>query len=494
MRSPVRTWSSAPNSRQSRFPPGERLSSFITFASHHSPPIIRPNGHRLALYLLLAAGLLLWTINLLFARPLFIDEANVARNLFDRDFAGLFVPLDHDQYAPPLYLVVTKLCGELLGYGEIPLRLPAFLGGLLAVGGIWASGRRLLSGYWALLPLALLFVNPTVLRYVGEVKPYGLDLGVAAILLALHLRPRRQKLWAWAVGGALIPWISLPGVFVLAAIGLWRLRQDIRWMLPIGGWLLSFGVLYYFVLGASVGSGYLNDFHADYFLPIPTDWNEVEQLGRILRRLLRLGFGFTVVALIWGATLMLYGALKLPTKQLWLLLPLGVAMAVSVFRVYSLIDRLMLFALPGLWLFAALSARGLYHAVRALRLPLLILTALTLGGTNIYRQFYAPGTYGDGRRLAEIALRYDDPVLHPDAVPVVDYYTRIHLRTKHLADESQITNESVRVYDVTTRRSTRQAIRRDSSGAAERGCEVVQEELFRAVVLRIRCPARNYDR
>jgi len=85
-----------------------------------------------AFYCLIGAGLLLWLINWWHARPVFIDEANVARNLFDRSFTGFFQPLDHQQYAPPFFMVVSKLCGELFSYGERALRLPAIAG--------WASG------------------------------------------------------------------------------------------------------------------------------------------------------------------------------------------------------------------------------------------------------------------------------------------------------------------------------------------------------------------
>ncbi|MBB4078217.1 hypothetical protein GGR28_000818 [Lewinella aquimaris] len=437
----------------------------------------------------------MWTINLLYGRPLFIDEANVARNLYDRGYAALFAPLDHDQYAPPLYLMAGKFLGDVFGYAEIPLRIPAFLGGLLAVYGLYKSGRYLDLGPWVLLPLAFLFVNPTVLRYVGEIKPYGLDLGIAALLIALRLRPRQRKeVWRWTVIGTIAPWLSLPSVFVLAAVGLLRLRTDWRYSLAIGAWLLSFAGLYFTVLRPSVGSGYLNSFHAEYFFPLATSWEELLQTGRIIFRMLRLSYGFTVVALVWGGALLVTGMLRLPTRRLWLLLPLLVAMGASTLRLYSLIDRLLLFALPGVWLFTALSARSVYASLGKARPVALLLTVAVLGGTNIYRSFYEPVRFSDGRKLAEIARTAGAYTLHPDAVPVVEYYRRIHPQTsKEWVKKVGSGADHVLIYDVTTRESTRQTIRRDSIGAAERGCNVLAEKLYRSGVLRLRCPVPNSD-
>ena len=107
---------------------------------------IRYPPFRVVLFVLLAAGLLLWGINLLYGRPLFLDEANVVRNLYDRSYTDLFRPLDYEQYAPPLYLVTTKFLADLLGYREMVLRLPALLGGLMAVIGVLATGKSLAWG------------------------------------------------------------------------------------------------------------------------------------------------------------------------------------------------------------------------------------------------------------------------------------------------------------------------------------------------------------
>ncbi|WP_116124333.1 hypothetical protein [Lewinella sp. IMCC34183] len=438
--------------------------------------------------MLVVAGVLLWTVNLAYARPLFLDEANVARNLYDRGFAGLFLPLDHEQYAPPLYLVLTKGLAELFGYGETVLRLPAFAGGLLAIYGLYRAAHSLGLGYWTLLPLALLFTNPTVLRFVGEVKPYGLDLGIAACLLAMYLggRPR----WQWLVVGVVSPWFSLPAAFVLAAVGLAGLVHDRRWVVPIGGWLASFAILYFSVLRQSVGSTYLDDFHAVYFFPLLPTVGNLQIAGDQAWNLLRLLFGYTAVSLLWGGLLVVAGVLRFRLRYLFLGLPLLFAVASSAFHFYSLIDRLMLFALPGLWLLIALSARSLYRQLPSvLRIAFLAASLVALGGTNVVGAYYRPLTFGDGRALAALAEAHPYRA-NSLARPVLDYYLRIHSAApgERAPARPGDTGEVYWLYDVATAPAVRATLTADSLRLTGRGCVLTKIELFRAAVLRVRCP------
>ena len=448
---------------------------------------------------MLAAGGILWTINLVYNRPLFIDEANVARNLFDRSYVGLFRPLDHEQYAPPLYLVLTKALADTFGYREFVLRLPAFLGGCLGVYGVWKISEKILDEYWSLLPVALLFCNPTLLRYVTEVKPYGLDLGIAALLLALHLRARPLSPLLWLVVGILCPWVSLPSVFVLALVGLRGLQYNYRqWVGPILGWLLSFGLLYVTVLRPSVGSDYLNDFHRDHFLPLVLDGEGLARLSRIGHRFLRLTFGVTVVAQVWGAVLLVAGLLIRP-RLAWLLLPLLFVGLASSLRYYSLIDRLLLFVLPGVWLFAAASAQASAVMVgRKLSWAIIALSLLMAGGGNVWSKYWSPERTSDGRELAAMA-RLSNTYIHPSAVPVVDYYARIHPVTQYQATAvvsslpDQEANTYTLLFDVTTDPVTYRHASEAAQRAAARGCKAEVRELFRARVVKVRCRARSSD-
>src|ERR1043165_1516328 len=81
-------------------------------------------------WLIVTAGVLLRLATFFHNRNLIIDEANIVRNLAERDFGGLVLPLTYEQYAPPVFLWIEKLASLLLGYGEKAMRLYPLLCGL----------------------------------------------------------------------------------------------------------------------------------------------------------------------------------------------------------------------------------------------------------------------------------------------------------------------------------------------------------------------------
>lgn len=459
--------------------------------------------------LLISAGVLLWLINWWSGRPLFIDEANVARNLFDRSFADLFVPLDHEQYAPPLYLVLTKACGALFGYSEVSLRLPALFGGLLAIPGLLLGGKALKSGPWGLLSLGLLFVNPLVLRYTGELKPYSFDLGLAALLLGYgyqNFRPGRR----WGLIGALVPWLSFPSVFLLATLAsryLYRAFADDRekpwrdlkrWSTTILLWGLSFGVLYFTIIRPSVGSSYLNGYHQAWFFPLPGANDFFYRSLLLSGSFVRLTFGFTALALGLGSLSWLIGLwYARQHRSGWLLFPAGLVILVSAVEHYSLIPRLLLFVLPGGWLLATRASQEIAHkASPAFRWGLVALWIVTLGGSNVARHFSEPAIFSDGRALVQDRDPAYRVLLHPAAVPVFDYYTRIHpartgavpLPALRHPDTIGNAGRYVVLYDVLTEARHRTEFQQDSLRGAAAGCAVRAQPRYRAAALYFDCP------
>lgn len=463
----------------------------------------------IAYWLIVVLGVTLWLLNWWANRPLFIDEVNVARNLYDRSFTGLFLPLDHQQYAPPFYLVMAKSCGELFGYGERALRLPSLLGGAIAIIGLTRAGKQLKLKGWLLLPLALLFVNPTVLRYVSEVKPYSLDVGIASMLIAYAVKDRAPS-WKWVVIGVMVLWFSLPSCFVLAAVGIVALLESKRkdrwkWVGVSGSWVLSLTVLYLLVLKPSIGSNYLNNFHEPYFfsLPFTSDFDLLKSLSLLVAQP-RLAFGFTVVAIIWSGIVLLYALARMRNRvSALLILPLIIVFLASSLGYYSLITRLMLFTLPGWWLLAAIASQkmgeellnGGYYKY----LPILLWGA-TLTGTNVARHYVAPNKFSDSRKLvASIDTSYT-PILDHASLPAYDYYHRIHPEDKDQTAHQQPTVQNLKdqpipgryvmLYEVLTPQSLRNRINRDSTWAANHGAVEIQlDSFFRAAALYIDIPA-----
>ncbi|WP_020571407.1 hypothetical protein [Neolewinella persica] len=470
------------------------------------------NSLKWSCLVLIVLGAILWLINWWAGRPLFLDEANVARNLFDRSFSGLFSPLDHRQYAPPLYLVAAKLCGELFGYGERALRLPALAGGTLAIIGLFLTGKSLKLGWWLLLPLALAFLNPDVLRYVSEVKPYSIDLGVAALITGMACTKHRFSWVIWGIAGVLMIWLSLPAVFVLAAAGAAQFMfpeaneskqqqsERLIW-LGIGTcWLLSFALLYLTVLRPAIGSSYLNTYHETYFFPLPQQNYPWEQLGNLLFSIPKLAFGFTAIAIVFGTAALVAGWLRSSWFHRTLLVgPLLLVLVVSGFGYYSLIPRLLLFVLPGLWVLATMGSKYVFETTNLPGLwkySFIVIWVLVLGGTNVVRHFWQPLSFSDARRLATSMEEGYTPVLHHGAVPGFDYYQRIHPETRKgtllEVQEGDIRTQEfpgkyVLLYDVLTQGNIRQSVQSDSTWATARGCKVKSEAMFRAKAVYVDC-------
>jgi hypothetical protein len=78
---------------------------------------------------------------------------------------------------------------------------------------------------------------------------------------------------------------------------------------------------------------------------------------------------------------------------------------------------------------------------------------------------------------------------------VVDYYARIHPDTRFdytLTEEAEPSEYRV-FYTVMTATEVREAVAFEERIAAERGCKLERENLYRAAVLTVRCRARNSD-
>src|SRR5512137_1962180 len=130
---------------------------------------------RAAVLLLFLAGILLRLRQYLTGRSLWVDEAMLALNIVNRNFAELFKPLDYDQGAPLGFLLVEKLFNLLLGRSEYGLRLFPLLVGILSIWLFYRLLKRVTTGAGMIAALALFVFNPRLIYYSSEVKQYIVD-------------------------------------------------------------------------------------------------------------------------------------------------------------------------------------------------------------------------------------------------------------------------------------------------------------------------------
>src|SRR6476661_1232083 len=125
---------------------------------------------RAATLLLILLGGLLRVRQYLTGRSLWSDEAMLALNIVNRNFSGLFKPLDYDQGSPIGFLLVEKIFSLPFGRSEYALRFFPLIVGIASIWLFYLLLKRTTKGAGLLAALALFIVNPRLVYYSSEVK------------------------------------------------------------------------------------------------------------------------------------------------------------------------------------------------------------------------------------------------------------------------------------------------------------------------------------
>jgi hypothetical protein len=173
----------------------------------------------------IALGLALRLARYFLRFPLWGDEALLAANLLDRGYLDVLKPLKGHQVAPLLFLWVELAAVKLLGFSEYSLRLFPFLCSIASLFVFRHLAKSLFRGTALVLAVAIFAVSYPCVRYAAETKPYGVDLLVSALLLALVVDwwRRPQETWRLWVLTAFVPiglGLSYPAVFIAGSVSL----------------------------------------------------------------------------------------------------------------------------------------------------------------------------------------------------------------------------------------------------------------------------------
>jgi uncharacterized membrane protein len=317
-------------------------------------------------WLVIGLGVALRVDRFLFDRSLWTDEAALAINIVRKPITDFLQPLDYNQAAPLGFLLVEKLFVSLLGNTEYALRLFPLLCSLIALIALYNIARPYLTPTTTAVAIGLLAISPFTLYYSTEVKQYSSDIAAAllAVWLALnaHSKPHNVRgLALLAVFGIGAVWFSFTVLLVLAGIGL-SLGLDALWkkdwvqlrnlLLICVGWAASFGVYYLTSLRLTLNNNYLVTYWNAYFLPLaPFDpaWL-VKAFSDILEDPGGLPADISAVLLCIGGLSLLW---KNKFFLLVLIAPIFVNLAASALRKYPFGERLILFAIPFLFLLIA---------------------------------------------------------------------------------------------------------------------------------------------
>lgn len=384
-------------------------------------------------------------------RSFFLDEANLARNIAERNLGDLSQPLHYEQFAPLFFLWISKINALLLGNTEYALRLLPLLAGLAAIFIFYQIAARLIPSLPARWLAVWVFAFHTgLLRYATECKQYGTDVlaAVLAIWLALGQGQRPfgwREFLGWSLLGLALIWFSMPVVFVLSGVGLYRLflywrKKDRKSLALVAAnialWLAGFAVFFFTMLKQDAESDYLRQYHQPYFLPLlPLSAEDWKQWGGLLHQLLKSFSGHTAVVQAIGFLGLLaawmHWSRRRPELLILLGAPLLICLAVSGLQYYSLISRLTLFLVPILLLTSVYGWHVLWEKAGPWFRPVVAAClVLMAGGHDTYRFFRQPfETDGLRQALAFVEARQqpaDGLYLWKWAVPGYDFYTRLH--------------------------------------------------------------------
>src|SRR4051812_23744679 len=129
--------------------------------------------------LVVAAGALARIVQYAQRRPLFIDDVLLMLNLVTRGYRDLLRPLDIEQSAPPLFLWIQRLIGDVLGVSDVTFTLLSFVIGLAVLPMAWLVARRIVDRESSMLAVAMLAVSPPIIYYATSAKQYEMDVFVA---------------------------------------------------------------------------------------------------------------------------------------------------------------------------------------------------------------------------------------------------------------------------------------------------------------------------
>ena len=405
-----------------------------------SPSNIFKN-HRLALILILAAGVFLRIFHYLNNRSLWEDEVFLASSLIRMDFMELATsPLDYQQRAPIGFLWLAHLGVFLFDKKELSLRLFPFITGLASLFTFVPVARYFLHtnrGVFAAVFIAAL--APPLVYHAVEVKQYGTEFLCSILSLYLYTRFDQKKnfrdLLIWGFSGAVILWFSFSSLFVLfgmaGAIGLTCLvKKDwknlILYMIPFSIWLLSFAIQYVFFISKFPEEEWLVQFwrNREAFMPLPPHsvgdffW-PFKQIYSLVRYPIGLtwydldykhDYSMGVRALARMPVLpVLSGLLGLWTlfrrdRRILLLFafPVILALVASAFEFYPLRERLTVFLAPIFILVIARGVEKVYDLPVSLNIKNLLCGALLAAPlVNSTFQVIHPELFGDYKKSSQ---------------------------------------------------------------------------------------------
>jgi len=155
---------------------------------------IKTNFYKIFIYSMLFTGASLALVQFIFNRSLWQDEASLALNIVNLNFAELLKPFTNGQVAPILFLQTEKIFSRLWPASEYGLRLFPLACYCVTLFFFFKILRKTLPDYPSIVFTLSLFVfSPVMIRYSSEVKQYMSDTLVSAVFFYLLIKDYKSE-------------------------------------------------------------------------------------------------------------------------------------------------------------------------------------------------------------------------------------------------------------------------------------------------------------
>jgi hypothetical protein len=375
-----------------------------------------PHSIRTWLAIFLAIGVTYRLVRWLVGMPLWGDEVMYALSFPGRGAAEIFLPLKHDQVAPPAFILYSWITITQVSTNEFALRFLSMVSGIGAFLAFAALARRYLGACESLIAVAVMAVSYYTVRHGAEFKPYALDLLVSVLILALSLRLRdnpstaNRVLFSCLIPAAVL--FSYPSLFISAAslsvLSLNTIRRrewgGVAFLVTTGAaTLVVFLLVYWFIIAPhSASNSDLFDIWRTGFPPGGLLPNIAWLLEQSSGRMFAYPIGGKPYASILTFGLFLLGIVLLIRRRrrfllTLLLLPFGFHLLASFLGVYpyGMSQRISQHLAPSIYLLMAVGVAGSRFGTsdaghpKPIVLALLVI-CLLLGLGGITRTVYKP--------------------------------------------------------------------------------------------------------
>ena len=375
----------------------------------------------------LGAALRLWQYGV--GASQWLDELALSRGIVGLPFSHLMTGrLPFDQVAPRGFILIEKAAVVLAGDSDYVLRLFPLVSSLASLLLFYLLARTVLVRPSAIVvALAMFALQPELIRYSAQVKPYSSDLavGLALTILATSITradappTMRRGLWIGSAG-AIAVLISNAAVLVLAGLSLAvllsavtsdRRRPSAAVVATMGLWALSAGAGV--LIADRARTPQLQTYLREYWRPWfgPGHHNIANDAVWMVKALIA-EFGalrypwpvfYTVLAVLGFVSL--WRSRK--TLALILFLPVGVTLAAADLHLYPFAVRLVLFAVPSFILGVVEGIEALSSAWRKAGKP----SAATAGRAWTYGAALLPAVFAIGVNLPPYLIEEMRPIL-----------------------------------------------------------------------------------